>query len=100
MFLLVIFLGLSGEDSVVQKLGIEVDEDVDGDGIVGEGEGGEGGEGEKGEGDKDGHDGGDGQGVSPPVSVGVVRTLLRPVKKSSRRFLIVRCASLFFFESR
>ena len=45
LFLLVIFLGLSGEDSVVQKLGIEVDEDVDGDGIVGEGEGGEGGEG-------------------------------------------------------
>ena len=43
MFLLVIFLGLSGEDNVVQKLGIEVDEDVDGDGIVGEGEGGEGG---------------------------------------------------------
>ena len=42
MFLLVIFLGLSGEDSVVQKLGIEVDEDVDGDGIVGEGEDGEG----------------------------------------------------------
>ena len=48
MFLLVIFLGLSGEDNVVQKLGIEVDEDVDGDGIVGEGEGGEGREGGEG----------------------------------------------------
>ena len=53
---------------------VEEVEVVDGDGIVGEGGDGEGG------GDKDGQDGGVGQGVSPPVSVGVDRTLLRPVK--------------------